>query len=91
MFDTFFTDKFKKGKSRAVCGAADVLTDYFTRPLQGALFWKLRDVILNIRTKDGPGSIQLPAHRSVLDPTVEGETQAAVTAKKTICHSSHSF
>ena len=40
-----------------------MLADYFTKPLQGALFYKLRDRIMNI---DPSSEYHSSAHRSVL-------------------------
>jgi hypothetical protein len=39
-----------------------MVADYFTKPLQGALFYKLRDYIMNI----DPSSEFHSGHRSVL-------------------------
>jgi hypothetical protein len=63
-----------------------MVADFFTKVLQGSLFRKLRDMILNIKTEDGPGSMDPTAepmqrdHRSVLKgvPTVEVRTWAQI-------------
>jgi hypothetical protein len=44
------------------CPTEDMIADYFTKPLQGQLFRKMRDVIMNI----GPDSKYHSGHRSVL-------------------------
>ena len=44
------------------CPTEDMLADYFTKPLQGSLFLKLRDLIMNI----DPSSKYHSSHRSVL-------------------------
>ena len=43
-------------------------TDFFTKPLQGMLFYRLRDLIMNI----APESPYHSSHRSVLRDTTEG-------------------
>ena len=50
------------------CPTEDMVADYFTKPLQGRLFYKLRDLVMNI----GPGSKYSSAQRSVLR---NGETR----------------
>jgi hypothetical protein len=45
------------------CPTLDMVADYFTKPLQGALFYKLRDLIMNIDPKSEYHSSH---HRSVL-------------------------
>ena len=42
--------------------------DFFTKPLQGMLFYRLRDLIMNI----APESPYHSSHRSVLRDTTEG-------------------
>jgi hypothetical protein len=45
----FVTDWVKYGKLRIkYCPMGDMVVDFFTKPLQGSLFWKLRTIILNI-------------------------------------------
>jgi hypothetical protein len=46
------------------CPTEEMLADFFTKPLQGSLFYKLRDLIMNI----DPSSKYHSSHRSVLDP-----------------------
>ena len=57
-----------------------MIADYFTKPLQGALFRKLRDAILNIAPEDGPASMLSQDHRSVLGCS---STQPTKTTKRT--------
>ena len=45
------------------CPTKEMLADYFTKPLQGLQFYKLRDQIMNI----DPSSHYHSGHRSVLD------------------------
>jgi hypothetical protein len=47
------------------CPTADMIADYFTKPLQGAPFRKLRDLIMNIDPSSAYHSNN-SAHRSVL-------------------------
>ena len=45
--------------------------DFFTKPLQGMLFYRLRDLIMNI----APESPYRSSHRSVLKDTGEGRNE----------------
>ena len=45
------------------CPTLEMLADYFTKPLQGGLFYKLRDLIMNI---DSSSEFHSSNHRSVL-------------------------
>ena len=46
----FITDRIKKGEVTVqYCPTADMVADFFTKPLQGAAFRKFRDAILNIQ------------------------------------------
>ena len=48
----FITDRVKAGDSRVVrCPTLEMIADFFTKPLQGSLFHKFRDVIMNIARK----------------------------------------
>jgi hypothetical protein len=45
----FVTDRVKNGEMRIeYCPTGDMVADFFTKPLQGSLFRKLRAIILNI-------------------------------------------
>ena len=46
------------------CPTAEMVGDFFTKPLQGGLFTKFRDRILNIQTD--PPTVPIEDHRSVL-------------------------
>jgi hypothetical protein len=46
------------------CPTSDMLADFFTKPLQGAIFRKFRDVILNVADSPSQASQN---HRSVLE------------------------
>ena len=57
------TDKIKKGEVKiAHCPTQDMIGDFFTKPLQGTQFARLRSKILNL-----PSSSSTAAHRSVLE------------------------
>jgi len=57
----FVTDRINQKQMRvACCPTAEMIADYFTKPLQGALFRRLRDAILNIPQKHSPASIAMP-------------------------------
>ena len=62
----FITDRIKAGDlSIAYCPIGDMFADYFTKPLQGALFQKMRNFIMNV----DPATDRSWDHRSVLDLT----------------------
>jgi len=92
----FVTDRISQKQMRvACCPTKEMIADYFTKPLQGALFRRLRDAILNIPQKDGSASMEnvdtptLPDPRSVLkgSGTVEGQTWAQVVAGNSLQNS----
>jgi len=57
----FDTDKIKKGEVEvAFCPTHDMLGDFFTKPLQGNQFMRMRDKIINL-----PSSTCIAMHRSV--------------------------
>ena len=57
-------DRVDSGEIRIVhCPTKEMLADYFTKPLQGMLFYKLRDYIMNV----DPSSEFHSGHRSVLE------------------------
>ena len=45
----FMTNKIAKGEIQVEhCGSSDMIADYFTKLLQGSLFKKFRDLVLNV-------------------------------------------
>ena len=49
----FITDHIDRDRVRvSYCPTGDMLADYFSKPLQGSLFRKFHNLILNISTKD---------------------------------------
>jgi hypothetical protein len=49
----FCADCIKKGElSVEYCPTLDMIADYFTKPLQGSLFRKLRDLIIGVVPAD---------------------------------------
>jgi hypothetical protein len=61
----FVTDLVKKGQVKVThCPTEDMVSDYFTKPLQGSAFRKLRQLIMNTdEAESGPSETR----RSVLD------------------------
>ena len=53
------------------CPTLTMHADFFTKPLQGMLFYRLRDLIMNI----APESPYHSSHRSVLKDTGEGRNK----------------
>ena len=76
----FVADRVAKGDLRIEhCPTEDMVADYFTKPLQGAAFYKLRDQIMNIASSSPYHSSQ----RSVLmiqDPDEHPEEEQVPTA-----------
>jgi hypothetical protein len=61
----FFVTDLVKAKEISIkyCPTEDMVSDYFTKPLQGALFRKMRGLIMNI----DPDATDRWDHRSVLE------------------------
>jgi hypothetical protein len=52
----FITDRVKTGDVSLVwCPTGDMIGDFMTKPLQGALFWKFRDQIMGVIPAGDPG------------------------------------
>ena len=52
----FITDRIsKKDMSVEWCPTGDMTGDFFTKPLQGALFRRFRDLIMGVRAQPEPG------------------------------------
>ena len=59
----FIIDKIKKGEVKgAFCSTHDILADFFIKPLQGTLFTRMQDKMLNLPCITSP-----TVHRSVLE------------------------
>ena len=54
------------------CPTLNMHADFFTKPLQGMLFYRLRDLIMNL----APENPYHSPHRSVLQDTVEGRNKS---------------
>jgi len=60
----FITDRISKGEVCVeYCPTKEMVGDYFTKPLQGSLFYKLRATILNIPAPDDDDAPQSTASR----------------------------
>jgi hypothetical protein len=61
----FVADRVAAGEVKIeYCPTADMLADFFTKPLQGSIFRKFRDFILNLNSDPVPTMSR--DHRSVL-------------------------
>ena len=70
----FIADRISNGELRVeYCPTGHMVADIFTKPLQGCLFRKMRDAVMNLDSKDGPASMESPDHRSVLESKVRGK------------------
>ena len=76
----FITDRVQSKEVEVVyCPTGEMIEDYFTKPLQGSLFKRFRDIIMNV-----PGSKMLQDHRSVLKHEVtQGVLNNAFTSVST--------
>jgi hypothetical protein len=67
----FVKDRVESKEVRIVhCPTKEMVADYFTKPLQGALFYKLRDYIMNVDSSSEFHS----SHRSVLKDEAQTES-----------------
>ena len=88
----FVTDHANCGEIKLkYCPTTEMLGDYLTKPLQGGLFNKFWDRILNIQTD--PSIVPPEDHRSVLGQDhshatgqSQGQSQATVQDDQTKCH-----
>ena len=52
----FITDQISKGRVKVVwCHTGDMTADFYTKPLQGAMFRNLRDNIMGVVSQPYPG------------------------------------
>ena len=72
----FVTDKIQRGEIAVeYCPTQEMIADYFTKPLQGAQFLKLRNFIMNVDS-----SVDYSAnHRSVLGINLEDDITDDIT------------
>jgi hypothetical protein len=62
----FVTDRIKSKEMSVVhCPTGEMVADYFTKPLQGAIYLKFRDLIMNV-SKIDPSTDSCKDQRSVL-------------------------
>ena len=93
----FITDRIAKGEVRIEwCPTLEMIGDYMTKPLQGALFRKLRDLIMGVylaekaSTTKSKGTSLTPSkskerrHRSVLEQTANPASLNKNPAKKSL-------
>ncbi len=75
----FITDRIaRKDVAIQYCPTKEMVADYFTKPLQGALFYKFRDQIMGVVPMD----TIMGDHRSVLDITSQKNSETAVSEKR---------
>jgi hypothetical protein len=68
----FVTDRIAgKEVSVTYCPTGEMISDFFTKPLQGALFRKFRNLIMN----NDPHTVKNEDRRSVLDEPAPGTNQ----------------
>jgi hypothetical protein len=62
------------------CPTADMIANFFTKPLQGTPFRKLRDRIINIAPSSTYHSSNYSGHRSVLKPKSPSSDDVSISA-----------
>ena len=64
----FIQDRVKQGDVKIEhCPTGKMVADFYTKPLQGSLFRRLRDIIMNVSTNDSNDEEPHQNHRSVLE------------------------
>jgi hypothetical protein len=77
----FITDRIaQKDIAIQYCPTKEMVADYFTKPLQGALFYKFRDQIMGVVPMD----TIVGDHRSVLDVESQNMTKPVVSEKRPV-------
>jgi hypothetical protein len=80
----FITDRISQGEvSLKWCPTADMVGDFMTKPLQGSLFTKFRDMIMGVvPTSDpGPGKANTATGHSSKLPSILKRQHGAITKK----------
>jgi hypothetical protein len=78
----FVADRVAAGEvSINYCPTGDMLADFFTKPLQGSIFRKFRDIILNIQ--GDPVTTTREDHRSVLSKNTISKSSVTGTNETT--------
>jgi hypothetical protein len=84
----FIYDRIESKEVRVeYCGTDDMIADFFSKPLQGSLFKKFRDFIMNITpsttsTNADPSPRCDEDHRSVLEPEKQDDGWTVYTKKQ---------
>ena len=61
----FITDRVKEGEVSVVwCPTGDIIGDYMTKPLQGAIFCKFRDQIVGVIPAEDPGPVNFKVEQT---------------------------
>jgi hypothetical protein len=82
----FITDRIAwKDVAIQYCPTKEMVADYFTKPLQGALFYKFRDQIMGVVSMD----TIVGDYRSVLDIVSQNNNETAVLKKRHVVQRIH--
>jgi hypothetical protein len=74
----FIADRIRNGELQVeYCPTNDMVADFFTKPLQGSVFKKLRAIVMNL-----PDDVPLPMTTSGPQECVNGPSWAEVVSKK---------
>jgi hypothetical protein len=89
MWYFFITDCIDKGNISLVwCLTRDMIRDFMTKPLQGALFQKLRDQIMGVAPAQDPGpgkaKMKIDESNTHTDKPTKGKELKPSTGKSTI-------
>ena len=81
----FITDRVEKGDVSLIwCPTGDMIGDYMTKPLQGALFRKFRDQIMGVVPARDPGEGQPGLQKSELEARKVRPSKGKATKKKSL-------
>ena len=62
------TDQISKGRVKVVwCPTGDMTADFYTKPLQGAMFCNFQDKIMGVMSQPDPGPVKKADRKNSLD------------------------
>ena len=87
----FITDRIARNEvTIQYCPTKKMVADYFTRPLQGALFYKFRDQIMGVVEMETILGVYPINHRSVLESYQSDTTNVGDGTKSNVLKSDQS-
>ena len=81
----FVTDNIRRNRlSLEYCPTEEMFEDFFTKPLQGALFYKLRSLIMNL--KSDKSVVRMEAERTTSLIEAKECVGSTRSSEKSVCH-----